>query len=131
MRSQDASWHGMSSARNAQRPLSDARRRQYRPSYPGGLGKIAAVALETRAVFFRGPMAMLLMFKDVSPLLVSCTGRVVLLFTAWVPKLSLVGLNCATGSITFPIRPTCCGLPTVLSAQMCSLTPGLKLSHFR
>ena len=76
-------------------------------------------------------MAMLLMFKDVSPLLVSCTGRVVLLFTAWVPKLSLAGLNCATGSITFPIRPTCCGLPTVLSAQMCSLTPGLKLSHFR
>jgi len=31
IRSEGASWHGLSGARHAERPLSDARRRQYRP----------------------------------------------------------------------------------------------------
>src|ERR1035438_4562921 len=62
-------------------------------------------------------MAMLLMFKGVSPVLVKCTGTVVLLCTGCVPKGRLAGLNCATGSITFPVRLTCCGLPTALSVM--------------
>jgi hypothetical protein len=51
VRSENEAWHGMSVARHAERPLSDARRRQYRPSHPGGVGSIAALAVEARAVF--------------------------------------------------------------------------------
>jgi hypothetical protein len=49
---QGASRNRVSIARNAERSMPDARGRQYGPSYPGGFGKIAALALEARAVFF-------------------------------------------------------------------------------
>jgi hypothetical protein len=48
-----ASRNCVSVARNAERPMPHARRRQYGPAHSRGFGKIAALALEVRPVFLR------------------------------------------------------------------------------
>lgn len=53
--------------------------------------------------------------RVVVPLLVNFTVLVVFEFTVCDPKLKLLGLGLALGSIAFPLIETCCGLPGALS----------------
>ena len=81
----------------------------------GGESDTGQLLLWKKPAEFAPTIEMPLMIRGVCPALVSCTGRVVLLPTGSVPKANLAGLNCATGSITLPVRMMCCGLPTALS----------------
>jgi hypothetical protein len=65
------------------------------------------------------PVVMLVMVSGARPLLVRLTGLAVLVVpSAWFPKLRLVGDRVTTGTVPFPVRLTECGLPAALSTMV-------------
>src|SRR6266581_5927541 len=79
--------------------------------------------------------AMLLMLKDVVPLLVSVTVCAVLSIpTFWLPKFTLVGFRLTAGAAITPVplRATAWGLPAALSVKVrlalrAPVAPGVKV----